>query len=177
MHCYGRASSPGMPVSLADLSSSTIPPDGPTTFVHRQQSPPTRPRQSQRALRTLSCAGAPERGRDRDLELLPARRLPVDGKPSFDAQMRLHPAASRIKRLAADSPATFIVFDCLLREARKPLLEKMLAVRRRELEALFARFGDAEGVQLTALHARSAEGALVAGRTHHWPRRCHRQAP
>jgi ATP-dependent DNA ligase len=41
------------------------------------------------------------------------------------------------------------VFDCLLREVRKPLLDETLVVRRRELEALFDRFGDAEGVQLT----------------------------
>jgi ATP-dependent DNA ligase len=76
--------------------------------------------------------------------------IAVDGKPSFDAlQMRLHPAASRIKRLATETPATFIVFDCLLREARKPLLDETLVVRRRELEALFDRFGDSEGVQLT----------------------------
>jgi ATP-dependent DNA ligase len=76
--------------------------------------------------------------------------IAVDGKPSFDAlQMRLHPAASRIKRLAAETPATFVLFDCLLRETRKPLLDETLVVRRRELEALYDRFGDAEGVQLT----------------------------
>ena len=41
--------------------------------------------------------------------------IPVDGALSFDAlQMRLHPAASRIERLAKETPATFIVFDCLL---------------------------------------------------------------
>jgi ATP-dependent DNA ligase len=76
--------------------------------------------------------------------------IAVAGKPSFDAlQMRLHPAASRIKRLAAETPATFVVFDCLLRKTRRPLLDETLAVRRLELEALFDRFGDAEGVQLT----------------------------
>ena len=42
--------------------------------------------------------------------------IAADGALSFDAlQMRLHPAASRIARLAKDTPATFIVFDCLLR--------------------------------------------------------------
>jgi ATP-dependent DNA ligase len=74
----------------------------------------------------------------------------VDGKSSFDAlQMRLHPAASRIKRLAAETPATFIVFDCLLRVMRRPLLNERLVARRRELEELFDRFGNAERVELT----------------------------
>jgi ATP-dependent DNA ligase len=85
--------------------------------------------------------------------------IAVDGKPSFDAlQMRLHPAASRIKRLAAETPATFVVFDCLLRETRRPLLDETLMVRRRELEVLFDRFGDAEGVQLT-LYTRNLRKA------------------
>ena len=40
--------------------------------------------------------------------------IPVDGALSFDAlQMRLHPAESRIVRLSNETPATFIVFDCL----------------------------------------------------------------
>ena len=55
--------------------------------------------------------------------------IPVDGALSFDAlQMRLHPAASRIERLSKETPATFIVFDCLLRKARQSLL--LEAVRR-----------------------------------------------
>ncbi len=36
------------------------------------------------------------------------------GTPSFDAlQMRLHPAESRIRRLAAETPATLVLFDRL----------------------------------------------------------------
>jgi ATP-dependent DNA ligase len=91
----------------------------------------------------------------------------IEGKPSFDAlQMRLHPAASRIRRLAAETPATFIAFDCLLREARKPLLGGTLAVRRRELEVLFDRFGDAEGIELTPFtrQLRTAHAWLTGGR-------------
>jgi ATP-dependent DNA ligase len=76
--------------------------------------------------------------------------IAVRGEPSFDAlQMRLHPAATRIKRLAAETPATFIAFDCLLRQAKRPLMEEALAARRQALEALFGAFGDAEGLQLT----------------------------
>src|SRR5204862_454722 len=38
-----------------------------------------------------------------------------DGALDFDAmQMRLHPAESRIRRLAAETPAEFVVFDVLL---------------------------------------------------------------
>ena len=49
--------------------------------------------------------------------------IPVDGELSFDAlQMRLHPAESRIRRLARETPATFVAFDCLLRKSRQPLL-------------------------------------------------------
>src|SRR6476659_8631220 len=51
--------------------------------------------------------------------------IPVEGALSFDAlQMRLHPSASRIDRLSKETPATFIVFDCLLRKARQSLLPK-----------------------------------------------------
>src|SRR5438132_1590523 len=74
--------------------------------------------------------------------------IPVDGNLSFDAlQMRLHPAESRIQRLARETPATFVAFDCLLRSSRQPLLEKSFAERRAALEALLAR--DYEGISLT----------------------------
>jgi ATP-dependent DNA ligase len=40
-----------------------------------------------------------------------------DGQLSFDAlQMRLHPAASRIKKLSLEHPAVFTAFDTLLSE-------------------------------------------------------------
>ena len=64
--------------------------------------------------------------------------IPVDGVLSFDAlQMRLHPAESRIGRLSNETPATFIVFDCLLRKARQPLLPEPFEARRAALEAVF----------------------------------------
>ena len=41
--------------------------------------------------------------------------IPVDGELSFDAlQMRLHPAESRVRKLAAETPATLVLFDCLM---------------------------------------------------------------
>ena len=64
--------------------------------------------------------------------------IPVDGVLSFDAlQMRLHPAVSRIQRLSQETPATFVVFDCLLRKPRQSLLQKPFEVRRAGLEAYF----------------------------------------
>jgi ATP-dependent DNA ligase len=47
--------------------------------------------------------------------------------------MRLHPAESRVRKLAAEIPAEFIVFDVLLWKG-KPVHEQPLEKRRRELE-------------------------------------------
>jgi ATP-dependent DNA ligase len=72
------------------------------------------------------------------------------GGESFDAlQMRLHPAQSRIDRLAEETPAKLIVFDCLLTKPGQPLLDRPFAKRREALEALFERIGDAHGLALT----------------------------
>ena len=92
-----------------------------------------------------------------NLRALAPRQLVIDGEltiasngaASFAAlQSRLHPAASRIERLAREAPATFVAFDCLLRRAGKPLLPLPFAERRAALEALFAR-GKAHGLGLT----------------------------
>jgi ATP-dependent DNA ligase len=57
-----------------------------------------------------------------------------DGKLDFDAmQMRLHPAESRVRRLSAEIPATFVAFDLLLWEGR-PIHELPIEERRAELE-------------------------------------------
>jgi ATP-dependent DNA ligase len=57
-----------------------------------------------------------------------------DGALDFDAmQMRLHPAESRVRKLSAEIPATFIAFDVLLWDG-KPLHELPLEKRRVELE-------------------------------------------
>jgi ATP-dependent DNA ligase len=59
------------------------------------------------------------------------------GTFEFDAlQMRLHPAESRIRKLAAETPATFLAFDILAGADGELLLEKTLATRRRILERL-----------------------------------------
>jgi len=64
--------------------------------------------------------------------------IPVNGALSFDElQLRLHPAASRVAKLAQAHPAIFIVFD-LLGQDRQTLLKEPLKERRAFLEK-FAR--------------------------------------
>ena len=76
--------------------------------------------------------------------------LPIDGTLSFDAlQMRLHPAASRIERLSRETPASLILFDCLLNKAGQPLLALPFEERRDILEAFFAEAGEGKGLLLT----------------------------
>jgi ATP-dependent DNA ligase len=72
-------------------------------------------------------------------------------EPAFGAlQMRLHPAASRIERLARETPADMVVFDCLLTAPGRPLLEAPFAERRAAREAFFAaEAGDVRGLRLT----------------------------
>jgi ATP-dependent DNA ligase len=63
------------------------------------------------------------------------------GGLSFDElQLRLHPAASRARKLAAEIPATLILFD-LLEEAGEDLRGRPLELRRRRLETSAARVG------------------------------------
>src|ERR671928_1654105 len=58
-----------------------------------------------------------------------------DGRLDFDAmQMRLHPAESRVRKLAAEIPATFVAFDLLLWDGRE-VHRQTLEERRAELEA------------------------------------------
>jgi len=75
-----------------------------------------------------------------------AKRFVLDGEIvisrgnafSFDDLLqRIHPAASRIRLLAAQTPAMLIVFDLLLAE-KNSLISEPLSVRRKQLE-LFAR--------------------------------------
>jgi ATP-dependent DNA ligase len=78
--------------------------------------------------------------------LLPERRFVVDGELvvqigrefSFDALLqRIHPAASRIKRLSLETPALFLAFD-LLQRGKADLVAERLPKRRQELEELVA---------------------------------------
>jgi ATP-dependent DNA ligase len=64
--------------------------------------------------------------------------VPIRGRLSFDElQLRLHPAASRVQKLAKAHPAIFIVFD-LISQDRQSYLKCVLRERRVSLEK-FAR--------------------------------------
>lgn len=52
-------------------------------------------------------------------------------------QQRIHPAASRVKKLAAETPASFVAFD-LLALGERDLMGEPFEVRRAELEQAFA---------------------------------------
>ena len=61
--------------------------------------------------------------------------VPKDGALSFDELLlRIHPAASRIKKLADESPASLIVFDLLVDAKGKSLVSLPLTERRAALE-------------------------------------------
>lgn len=69
--------------------------------------------------------------------------LPVEGALSFSAlQLRLHPAASRIEKLARDTPAQLMLFDAL-QIGREALLDRPLAERRAALEGFVRKAGGA----------------------------------
>src|SRR6185369_15870685 len=54
--------------------------------------------------------------------------VPREGKLSFDDLLqRIHPAASRIAKLAAETPAQLVVFDLLVDDKGKSLVEKVWA--------------------------------------------------
>ena len=67
--------------------------------------------------------------------------IPRGSSLSFDdLLMRIHPAESRVRKLAAETPALLIVFDLLVDERGTSLVEKTLDDRRRRLEAFADRY-------------------------------------
>ena len=69
--------------------------------------------------------------------------VPVGKQLSFDQLLaRIHPAASRVKRLAGEHPAKLIVFDLLASARGGSLLELPLTERRQRLEAFAERYLD-----------------------------------
>ena len=67
----------------------------------------------------------------------------------FEALLqRIHPAESRIKRLAAETPASFVAFD-LLAEGDDNLCGRPFAERRSRLETLLAATGGEDAVRIT----------------------------
>ena len=96
---------------------------------------------------------------------LPAKRFVLDGEIvvpagrafSFDDLLqRIHPAASRVAKLAQETPALLIAFDLLADERGASLLNMPLAERRRKLEA-FARKAFRDGIRLSPATTKLAD--------------------
>jgi ATP-dependent DNA ligase len=91
--------------------------------------------------------------------------LDGDGREEFDAlQNRLHPAESRVRMLAEQTPALFRAFDLLAVDDSKKL-DESFAERRTALEELFGGWPDPGSVELTPLVSdpSEAEPWLVSG--------------
>jgi ATP-dependent DNA ligase len=85
-----------------------------------------------------------------------------DGREDFDALgQRIHPAVSRIERLAGETPAVYVAFDLLARD-HESLLERPFAERRKLLEQLLA------GEQFAAAPIELMETVESAEGAKHW---------
>jgi ATP-dependent DNA ligase len=98
---------------------------------------------------------------------LDAKKFVLDGEIvvpqgrdfSFDALLqRIHPAQSRIARLARETPSLYIVFDLLAGSRGESLLKLSLAERRRALEEFARRYlGPRRPIRLSPATTRLAE--------------------
>src|ERR1700704_3960014 len=67
--------------------------------------------------------------------------VPVKGKLSFDdLLMRIHPAASRVQKLAKENPANLIVFDLLVDDRGQSFAEAPLTERRKKLDGFAKKY-------------------------------------
>jgi len=97
---------------------------------------------------------------------LPAHEFVLDGEViieigghlSFDALLqRIHPAESRIKRLATETPSTFLAFDLLVNDEGKLLTKMPLRKRRNELESFARLFKKSKRIRLSPASERLQE--------------------
>jgi ATP-dependent DNA ligase len=101
------------------------------------------------------------------IRALKAKRFVLDGELavpqgkafSFDALLqRIHPAASRVNKLAVETPALLIVFDLLADIDGKPLLAQTLDERRAALEKFARQYFSKNGrLRLSPATARLAD--------------------
>ena len=74
--------------------------------------------------------------------------IPVGGRLSFDdLLLRIHPAESRIRKLAAETPAHYFAFDVLY--WKRNLIEQPIEKRRVQLEKFFEAIDEDSLLQLT----------------------------
>ena len=87
--------------------------------------------------------------------------VPSDGAFSFDALLqRIHPAATRINRLAQETPALLIVFDLLADTDGRALTQLTLEQRRKRLEPFAARYlGSNPHLRLSPATAKLSDAA------------------
>jgi ATP-dependent DNA ligase len=72
--------------------------------------------------------------------------VPVDTRFSFDDLLqRIHPAESRVRKLAAQNPALFIAFDLLVDRQGHDLTNRLLRERRKALEKFYRHFAQNSG--------------------------------
>jgi ATP-dependent DNA ligase len=85
--------------------------------------------------------------------------VPQNGTFSFDDLLqRIHPASSRVQKLAAETPALLIVFDLLADTDGRPLKHLPLHERRRKLEAFAGRYlRSKERIRLSPATTRLSE--------------------
>ena len=92
------------------------------------------------------------------MRALPPKQFVLDGelviivgqKLSFDdLLLRLHPAESRVRKLASETPATLIVFDLLVDERGRLLLNRSLEQRRSALQAFAAGYFNSKTLRLS----------------------------
>jgi ATP-dependent DNA ligase len=129
----------------------------------------------------LRALGGPDARFVLDGEVVIAR---PDGRLDFDALLlRIHPAESRVRMLAAESPASFVAFDCLA-EGDEALRDRRFSERRTRLEQLATSppdsvlltpmttdpatarrwFDDFEGAGLDGVVAKRADGVYAPGK-------------
>jgi ATP-dependent DNA ligase len=86
--------------------------------------------------------------------------VPVDGRFDFEElQLRLHPAASRVAKLAAAHPASYIVFDLLVDPRGRSLIGAPLATRREALERFVASLGPSSRLLLSPAVVTSGDAS------------------
>jgi len=83
-----------------------------------------------------------------------------NGRLSFDdLLMRIHPAESRIRKLAKETPARILVFDLLVDDRGRDLTTMPLRERRKRLDAFLADDGPGTGSHVLELSPSSADRA------------------
>ncbi len=92
------------------------------------------------------------------LASLPPERFVLDGEIvvpagdsfSFDTLLqRIHPAASRVARLARETPATYLLFDLLVDDQGASIVGEPLGERRARLERFYQRFVERADLRLS----------------------------